>query len=235
VTAFPVHPWKLTRSLLGGILITAAYAMVPHLVNAYRMEWLPTEVIAADSADSSDGLRTIAWKSTPLGDRLETFKTRGVFYTGLPLIIDRERLRAWDWLPHMAGWQEDPPGSWNEEHVITMTTGWPWRAVIGTHIRRTDNQSALTTHEADGGLLIENAWRGKVLIPYRPWFAGLFLDIALWTAVLHVLAWAAHAFRSDRRRRRGRCAACGHPVEAAGGTCPECGKPRATDREGRCR
>ncbi len=223
MTTLLFQSWKLTRSLIGGVLITAAYAMAPHLVDAYRKEWLPTEVIAADSADASDGLRTIAWKSTPLGDRLETFKTRGVFYTGFPLIVERERLRAWAWLPHMAGWQEDPPGSWNEEHVITMTTGWPWRAVIGTHFRRTDNQTSLTTHEADGGFLMENTWRGKVLIPYRPRLAGLFLDIALWAAVLHLLAWSAHAFRSGRRRRRGQCVACGHPVGATGGACQECG------------
>jgi hypothetical protein len=40
-----------------------------------------------------------------------------------------------------------------------------------------------------------------------------------------VTAWGIRRLRDRRRRRAGRCVACGYDLRGAGGTCPECGGP----------
>jgi hypothetical protein len=213
----------LASALVGGTLITLAFAIGPSCLQVYRYDWLPTTLVAASSDEAPDGLRTITWKSNPLGDQLETFKSRGAYYTGLPLIVEKERLRAWMWLPHMAAWKNDLVEPWNEEFTVSFATGWPWRAVVGTHVRRTEQIGGRTDHSVAGGVLINDPVLEKILLPLRPLPLGFALDVLFWSTLVGMALWGARQTRAALRRRRGLCPHCGHSAIANSERCPECG------------
>ena len=56
--------------------------------------------------------------------------------------------------------------------------------------------------------------RWNLVVPF--WLIGL-------VAALPPIAWAARRLRVGRRRRAGRCPACGYDLRASPGRCPECG------------
>lgn len=60
------------------------------------------------------------------------------------------------------------------------------------------------------------------LIPLRPVWWGLALDTAFYATILGGAGWGLGIARRARRRRRGRCAACGHVLHGVA-VCPECG------------
>ena len=67
---------------------------------------------------------------------------------------------------------------------------------------------------------------GTKRIPLRPIPLAFAADAALYGAVLASPVLAFRVWRRVRRRRRGRCVACGYDLSglAPGGACPECGK-----------
>ncbi len=80
-------------------------------------------------------------------------------------------------------------------------------------------QAAMPPSWLDQGLHISG-----VTFPLRPLWMGFLTDVLFFSSALSGLLLGAGVFRSHRRRRAGRCPACGHPVAAAGAHhCTECG------------
>jgi len=73
--------------------------------------------------------------------------------------------------------------------------------------------------------LVRERWPTKfamrAFLPLRPIWWGLIADSLLFAVVLALALYALVAVRAIVRRRRGRCARCGFPVQS--GRCPECG------------
>jgi len=111
--------------------------------------------------------------------------------------------------------------------------GWPWRAMRVTMeqlppaVRGTP---AILDHRIIEGILLKknttNAY-SPVVIPTRILWLGFIGNTALAAVVLITAGAAFKTYRTSRRRRKGRCLACGYDL--SGQTtpgCPECGAER---------
>jgi hypothetical protein len=223
---------RLTRALLGGIVITAAFAFAPPLVRAFDPGLVPLKLVAADWHDTSSGSCSILWQSVtawmPIScaDVIRTFKTNRVFYTGIPQRIDAERLDELVEHDMVRDWKIELSDPWNEERGTTILSGWPFRAVAGTHIARLNNATNSTEHMVSRGFLISNRVDGEQVVPYGPLAIGMSLDILCWSLVLTVVGGVASSVRRQWRRRTARCENCGHRQAPGTTECPECGTPR---------
>ena len=65
---------------------------------------------------------------------------------------------------------------------------------------------------------------GDARLPLVPTWPGFLVDTLLYTALGLVVLRGLDHLRRARRRRRGRCPACGYPVGSSS-TCSECGGP----------
>src|SRR5690606_3119238 len=69
---------------------------------------------------------------------------------------------------------------------------------------------------------------GDVPLPMRPIPACFVADVMLYAGAWYLLLRGIPALRRWRRRRRGRCEACGYDLAGVpGGVCPECGGARS--------
>lgn len=105
--------------------------------------------------------------------------------------------------------------------------GWPCRALVA--------DAAKFSYFRRGGQIMEVPQQGPwqpsngfevpwtdVVLPTRPLWSGLFIDVGVIAAIAYALLFAPRDVRRALRRRRGLCVKCAYPV--GGETCPECGK-----------
>jgi hypothetical protein len=66
---------------------------------------------------------------------------------------------------------------------------------------------------------------GRTVLPLRPIWHGLFLNLALYSLTVTYLFVVATQVRGWTRRRKGNCSACGYSLRGVSSVCPECGTP----------
>lgn len=131
--------------------------------------------------------------------------------------------------PHqIPGWAAHPPARFSDGFVpprgidaTTEATGIPWRCAKSVILG--GPQDGYFAYQRNGVL----EWQGKGLylgLPVFPIWPGLLGNIAVWSAAAFILLWSPSAIRRARRRRGGRCEACGYVLMGLReGRCPECG------------
>lgn len=112
--------------------------------------------------------------------------------------------------------------------VYEVGCGWPWVTMVGRVL--STGPRSLASCEVQG-IVLEELDRGlrPKLLPTRPAWPGFLASTvaaaSAWLLVVFTIGW----IRAWRRRRAGRCVACGYdmagvPVAAGGRVCPECGR-----------
>lgn len=128
----------------------------------------------------------------------------------------------------LPAWVVHPParfdGGFTPPGGITARTnarGVPWRCL---------KDVVLTGREGAGyavqryGIWIWERGDDWLALPLLPIWPGLLGNIAVWSAAAFLLLWSPNALRRARRRRGGRCEACGYALMGLReGRCPECG------------
>ena len=147
-------------------------------------------------------------------------------------------------IPHRPYWFiEDiytPHESTDLLYVITHASGWPLRALIYvdwsgfTQPPHTSSKIQYTTGQLHG---YETNWRipwlGAIteVIPLRPIWPGLLLNIAFWSTIIVAPTMWFRTRRRNARRRRALCVECLYDLRASeSGRCPECGTLQVRSR-----
>lgn len=114
---------------------------------------------------------------------------------------------------------------WGE--LIEIRIGWPFLCLGGQAVKAGSLVQVDGLIEDSSGASGSSAgYQDAVFIPYRPIWAGLLCNGAIYGAGLFILWNSLLWMRGAVRARSGRCAACGYgPLQ--GDVCSECGKPRA--------
>ncbi len=136
---------------------------------------------------------------------------------------------------------DDIPEFWREE-IRTGSAGggtliiWPFEIRVGWPIRCMRywidgaygwNRSGytITSPQVRRGWVAGRSPRGSLherVVPFEPIWSGLFASTLLYGAACFTAGLLAGRIRAGRRRRAGRCVACGHHLGGAD-VCPECG------------
>ena len=211
----------LARSLALGLLALYATAVIPALIA--NREATPLPIVAADDEPLSDGMSTCVWTRSWGVERLASWRTRNVIYSGMPLIIDPEQLDRWPWSEDLGTWKRPLNEPWTELREKTLVVGWPLPAMKGTLTIRIDNAKPATQEDVDGGVTYVDSIRGTSLLPLRPVWPGFAIDLAVWAGAVHVVTLLVASIRVRRRRRRGQCVHCGHRRTPDQSRCVECG------------
>ncbi|UYV11520.1 MAG: hypothetical protein NCW75_09425 [Phycisphaera sp.] len=97
--------------------------------------------------------------------------------------------------------------------------GWPWRAAEGRQVYPPGQLSSLVR------MTYWNIGPGRHLVPLAPVWPGLVANTLFYATLTLVPLAGLRSWRTRRRRKRGRCVACGYELgEGVGvGVCPECG------------
>lgn len=101
--------------------------------------------------------------------------------------------------------------------------GWPWRAF---HARWEVSRGSLyagTVVNMQHGFLGPGGGSQRVVIPYKPIWAGLIGDVVVLGAGAAGIVWFVKWNVRSVRRFRGRCEGCGYEVRGLA-VCPECGR-----------
>lgn len=158
------------------------------------------------------------------------------------------------------GMNEPPPwarrlsidGREGFEEVLTVATGWPWRATTWERWIRWQAPEPVIqlTKGADGTLQVQSTtapneeqrdsidferWGRRWILPTRVLWSGLIANFALaWFAWALLLAGPV-AIHATVRRLRNRCVSCGYSRHGAlaSTACPECGAPLNRDAPAR--
>ncbi len=213
-------PKRLVASLVIGLVITSGLATLaafrPYLTP--QAVWYGVE--AADFREDGDSQSGITWARTHGLDILRTYRSRNVLRTGLPFVQAKERLAQWDGESVYERWSKPLEAPWNEEEAVTVYSGWPFRAFVGSTVFRRDLDHNTTESVDDGGFSLAGR---RTLVPYRIVPIGFVLDILLWSAF--VFGWWTFltAWRIRARRKHRQCVACGHALAPQQADCPECG------------
>lgn len=122
--------------------------------------------------------------------------------------------------------------------TMYTSAGWPTRALWARldvpYQRLIDHRRVVFPGDLCGGV----PWmrRGQYLpmpdhvIPLRPVALPTAMNIATWGAMFWMLRFAPFHFRSQIRRRRECCVACGYDLARSPNVCPECGRALAATR-----
>ncbi len=119
--------------------------------------------------------------------------------------------------------------------ALRVRAGWPFRALEGSQWSGDLTKRGAPVNAVEGAWLLQIKWIGERVVPWRPMWRGLLANVA----ILGVAGWTVSQLtivtyrrrRTARRRKTGKCAACGYPLvsdQAIGeiesvGRCPECG------------
>ncbi len=124
-------------------------------------------------------------------------------------------------------WTIIPGPNTSASEAETHAAGWPMLALKYICEQHVASGRARVTYSSEWGLPVSRwfrRWTNECL-PLLPMPLGFAVNTVLFAAVLWASARGARAWRSSRRRRRGRCANCNYDRTglAAGVVCPECG------------
>ena len=112
--------------------------------------------------------------------------------------------------------------SWNESPLdatyMHVRHGWPWLCAQGRQIRNPLGQGWTIVYT-----FYSKTAQGSVAIPYFPIWPGLLANTLFYATMTLALLAALRLNRTRRRRKRGRCIACGYKLGDGVTTCPECG------------
>jgi len=127
---------------------------------------------------------------------------------------------------------EDPVPWWlvpsrqpRRQSAHGVAAGWPLRCAWG----RTDADVNSRPQRVDTGLVRLRVAGRELAVPWRPLWAGLVANAAVYAAAIALLAALSRRLGAWRRRRRGRCPACGYDLtnlpttDTGDPRCPECG------------
>ena len=95
--------------------------------------------------------------------------------------------------------------------------GWPWHAAEGREVHAPGQPSARAW------ATYWNIGPGRHLVPMAPVWPGLLANTLFYAALTLALLMGLRSWRTRRRRKRGRCVACGYELGESVGVCPECG------------
>ena len=213
------------RRLILLILITALLGLATSLGVAWVIAGLQPEWASAIQAGSG---RVGEWDVTRWIGRGQIVRS------GIPLRDD-------DLEPASSSRSDGPeqfndPPAFRRDELVVHAAGWPTRAWSAEWKAHPSRLSELGGRDLSGGLIIgripDAAWfiPAKRLLPLRPIWPSVILDVAFWWIVWLVVACAIAipgVMRGRFRRRRNRCAVCGydrrgHDAQA----CSECGAGR---------
>ncbi len=144
--------------------------------------------------------------------------------------VDRSQLPGWcvsalrPWTHGERPWPALDYGDWR----VFIEAGWPMRALSyefgprNSFPKTTWNSSPVELH---AGLELKRDGPDVFAIPYRPCWAGLVVNTALFAGTWFALSCCAGALRKIVRLRRDQCQACGYDRSGSptNSPCPECG------------
>ena len=124
--------------------------------------------------------------------------------------------------------QSSPQRAWGG---CVDSRGWPMAAASSLALGVLNPQAAAPYRFEYGVLFGEDNTRGArnsladlQMVPWRPIWPGLLVDIAFYGAVWWCLLLIPTSIAARRRRRKGACPACGYDLTGLeAGVCPECG------------
>ncbi len=125
-----------------------------------------------------------------------------------------------------------PDGSGGGRSINHLAVGLPWRAMAMDEFIAIRSGSMSTEHT---GLSAVPRWIPRAdpplrrdHLPIQPLWGGFAANTAVNLGAVALLWYGLTSLRRLRRRRAGRCPACGYFLAglAPGAPCPECGAPR---------
>lgn len=215
----------LPRRLAGAWVYLALGVVVTLLVG-----WaLPVLLSLRELGPQSPAARSI-------GDTIELAPANRAEGSGEPSLVRTRQFSA-DWIvatrDEAGSWPEPPfvrPGSTRdtgapsgavlapapderfEWHSIqSFVTGLPFRAFVGESRRRSED--GLATAVDAVAIELGSGAEEPVLLPMRPLWGGLLLDVFCWSVASWFVAAFPIAVRRRRRAREDRCPACGHEID----------------------
>lgn len=122
------------------------------------------------------------------------------------------------------------PTSFGGRGMLVYETGLPLRSMC--MVRVSDFQQFVVSEKWYAGLIAlapTNPGRDAVVLPLRPLWPGFALNTCFYAFLAWSLIRAPRTLRRWRRRRAGRCIACGYDLKglAEDAPCPECGRASA--------
>jgi hypothetical protein len=153
-------------------------------------------------ADAANGSRSV-------GDRFRASVERPFIWGGGRAPYANPPRPYTDWKFVTAGWPASWLWGWKRDVVVSREPPWeayPW------------------IQQSRGGVIELPLIRGGGTRPFpiKPYWPGLVINVALYSAIAFLL-WSALGFvRRVDRRRRGLCAYCGYELTGMP-KCPECG------------
>lgn len=138
---------------------------------------------------------------------------------------DQEASDVWPWwVPVSTGQLINEAQSGETIQRDFFAQGWPLPALrCDIHGHDTIEGGLLLSRKPVPGsfLMIEH------VLAFRPIWSGFAVDAAIYCIIWFALLFTPGAIVRARRRRGGRCVACGYDLRAAAdGRCPECGAQR---------
>jgi hypothetical protein len=203
---------KSKRAILVGVFVLLGIG------TTFAIAWLPAFVLLPYGYMSHDS----TWQE---GGTLED---RGFF------AVRRSRLFLSDWVQvrprryvipdayeqvDIPRWAAAPGPVDPHARVDTGATGWPMRALAS------ESWYTETAEERYHNIRLGKLGSGRIFLPLRPIWQGLFVNSAIFGVAWSALILVPLVLRRRLRRRRGRCLGCGYDMrESVGSCCPECGR-----------
>lgn len=148
--------------------------------------------------------------------------------TAAPLPAGGARNPEWNWIapaddPRPAMVRPVYPG--HQRSISYHEYGWPMRAARG---RMVTDQGPTPTERMDW--MVDVVWgQWAMYVPLKPMPLGFAVNTLCYVGVTLLLVLGAKLtcawVLTRRRRARGRCVACGYPLDGDMARCPECGGP----------
>ena len=168
---------------------------------------------------------------------------------GKPPVIpdDRDKLmtdlcRETSWRPGHIPTLSQPPSDQQFAMFSVEEWGWPCPSVRGWSLETRNITEASGLWPVPAWARVSLPWKRADTQPYyipgKPVWAGLFVNVVVWSAFVLLLSYSTWPFSRARaliRRAKGQCAKCGYDLRGlqTDGRCPECGwnRPQSADAQ----